>query len=858
MCLQNDCGMHVRVKDGVVMEVEGNPDCPTNRGKLCVRGGLASIAAYYSPHRIKRPLKRTNPRKGLDEDPGWVEISWDEAYDVIGQRLRKIREEDPRKLIFSEGWGICDGLFARETWLPRPDGTLRYGSYFSLASGSPNFVNSHGPLCAIHYSSNLVHGQHPEQIADLQYCTYLVATGRTVGPNTATTHSTKRFLNAIDRGMKLVVIDPRCSVEASKGYRWIPIRPGTELAFALAMVHVMLYEIKRFDEWFVKNRTNGPYLIGQDGLYYRDPETSRPMMWDAADQKAKIFSDESVKDPALEGEYDVNGRKVVPAFSLIKAGMEPYTPEWAEEITSVSAEVIRTVAAEFVEHAQIGNTIVIDGFEFPFRPAQFGGSGRGSVNHKNGALFDLTGKIINMLVGAVELPGGFTGGAKPHPNPNVLRPDEDGVVSPIIEAIGVPFKFPPDHIDGAEFFPLKHSSPNIMARNVLNPERYHLDYEIDTIILGGANPIRSTCEPDQYVKAFRKIPLVVAITPQLDESTVMADIVLPNSHFLEKKGIRIYKPPLQSIDDELRGIEMILGRRPVPRLYDTRDSDQILMDLADQGGFLLGPGGMNDVINQANKLEGENKLDLDRKYSLEEIWNCIIKQLFGDEYDYDYLLEHGFVSKYSVTGKKGYNYYYWPDNKTRHPIYFNRLKESGDTLKANLERAGISHPGYKDDAAFFKFYQPVPFWVPTDESKAPAEYDLYVINWKTNFRIHGTGSNMENAWIKEIRESDPYETFIMINIETAKKKGLEDGDLVCLESRYGKTEGRLRLTELIHPEVLGISGNYGGKRSPFLNPVVSDGAWFNTLLAADEEQHLDPITAGIENAPKVKIFKIEE
>ena len=87
MCLQNDCGMHVRVRDGVVIEVEGNPDCPTNRGKLCVRGGLASIAAYYSPHRIKRPLKRTNPKKGLDEDPGWVEISWDEAYDVIKQAI---------------------------------------------------------------------------------------------------------------------------------------------------------------------------------------------------------------------------------------------------------------------------------------------------------------------------------------------------------------------------------------------------------------------------------------------------------------------------------------------------------------------------------------------------------------------------------------------------------------------------------------------------------------------------------------------------------------------------------------------------------------------------------------------------
>ena len=195
--------------------------------------------------------------------------------------------------------------------------------------GTPNHIDSHGPLCAIHYASNLVHGAQPEQIADLQYCRYLIAIGRTVGPNSGSTHSTRRFLNAIERGLKLVVIDPRCSVEASKAYRWIPIRPGTELAFALAMVHVILYELKRFDEGFVKNRTNGPYLIGPDGLYYRDPETSKPMVWDLSDQRAKVFSDQTVRDPALEGKFRVHDQDVKPAFSFIREGMKSYTPEWA-------------------------------------------------------------------------------------------------------------------------------------------------------------------------------------------------------------------------------------------------------------------------------------------------------------------------------------------------------------------------------------------------------------------------------------------------------------------------------------------------------------------------------------------------
>ena len=116
---------------------------------------------------------------------------------------------------------------------------------------------------------------------------------------------------------------------------------------------------------------------------------------------------------------------------------------------------------------------------------------------------------------------------------------------------------------------------------------------------------------------------------------------------------------------------------------------------------------------------------------------------------------------------------------------------------------------------------------------------------------------MENAWTQEIRDADPYETYVMINSATADKKGLRDGDRVVIASRYGRTEGRLKVSELIHPEVLGIPGNYGGKSTPFLNPVNSDAAWFNALLFAEEEQALDPITAGIECAPRVKIYGIK-
>ena len=219
------------------------------------------------------------------------------------------------------------------------------------------------------------------------------------------------------------------------------------------------------------------------------------------------------------------------------------------------------------------------------------------MNRKNGTFFDLTGKMINMLVGSCEVPGGFTGETAPG-QPGLFRPDKDGVVTPILEAIGHAFKFPPDRIDGNEFFPLKHATPNLMARNILDPKKYYINYQVDTILLSGSNPIRSDTDAKLFIEAFRKVPFIVSISSQMDETAVMSDVILPSSHFFEKKGIRVYKPPLQSIDDELRGLEMILGRQPAPKLHNTLDSDEIKLELADRAGFLRGPGGFNDIINR--------------------------------------------------------------------------------------------------------------------------------------------------------------------------------------------------------------------------------------------------------------------
>ncbi|MBW2390588.1 MAG: molybdopterin oxidoreductase, partial [Deltaproteobacteria bacterium] len=75
MCY-NQCGIRGHRLDGTLIKIEGNPENPIGRGKLCARG-LAGIQLLYDPHRVNYPMRRTNPEKGIGVDPGWEKISWD-------------------------------------------------------------------------------------------------------------------------------------------------------------------------------------------------------------------------------------------------------------------------------------------------------------------------------------------------------------------------------------------------------------------------------------------------------------------------------------------------------------------------------------------------------------------------------------------------------------------------------------------------------------------------------------------------------------------------------------------------------------------------------------------------------------
>jgi anaerobic selenocysteine-containing dehydrogenase len=699
---------------------------------------------------------------------------------------------------------------------------------------------------------------------DMDRTEYIISIGRSIGPNYCIASGASRaFLNAIDRGCKIVTVDPRGSPEAAKG-EWVPIKPGTDQAFLLGMLNTILYEIKTIDVWSVKNRTNGPYLIGPDGDYVRDATSNKPLIWDEVENRARTFDEIPPMNSALEGTFDVNGVKATPAFQLVKDAMKDYTPEWAEKISEVPTGTIRRLAQEFIDHARIGATITIDGVTMPFRPVGIQYE-RGAFAHTiEGVFGDLVGKIICELVGCLEVPGGVTGNK--WPGPTVIGPDEDGVVKPQGEAAasGKDWKWPTTALDARTFYPMSHTAVNLWAKGVVDPETYYLQNTTEAVASWCGNPIHSCFSVSTFEQAFAKIPFHFAMELVYNEAAMMADIVLPDQSHLEK----MHWQPLQGTQPHRVSMEDIRAYRgfhfrdssKITKPYKARSGDEVAIDIAERVGILHGKDGLIDFINQRGLPVAlkENALDLNTKPTMLQISEAYLKEKFDPSLTIaDVTDARGPIYMYETRGAKLHNYFYWPDNQTRHPMYMVQLLRVAKTLRENLAAAGLPGiPGWTDQDHYWAAYKAIPVWTPCPEFDAPPEYDLWALNWKTMPHPYGTGDTYGNVWIHEVMTRfNPYEYAVWMNADTVAKKGLKDGDIVVVESRYGKTQGRLKATQLIHPTAVGIPG-IAGYRSNMENPIAGEGPYFNIICPFDEKDlAVDPISGGIEEGPAVRVYK---
>jgi molybdopterin-containing oxidoreductase family molybdopterin binding subunit len=818
----------VHRQDGVVTKIEGDPNCPASEGKICARG-QAALISLYDPSRVKTPLKRTNPTKGIGIDPKWQAISWDEALDLLTQKLKKVREDDPRKLVIATFDHYALGVLIRPVW--------------ATAFGTPN-CDWVGYYCGnyLHASMYLTNGSFHSDF-DLDHCNYAILLGNQQGflAGLNANVAARKMADARRRGMRVVVVDPVGTNAAAKADEWIPIRPGTDGAFILSIINVLLNELDCYDREFLTQKTNAGYLVAEGGGYVKQDGSSKPLIWDRATMAAVPF-DTPGADVALEGMFVVGQTKCQPAFQLLREHVKRYTPEDVSSITTISASVIRRIAKEFGSAARIGSTIMIDGKALPYRPVAVN-IYRGAGAHKHGTHTALAVQTLNMIVGAFYVPGGHRGinligqSRKWGPGETV-----DGLITPPA-AIGRAAQYydfeerPPEELGLRELYPISTNRSPLYEINIRDREKSPLPYTPEVLIVCRRNLMMSNANPQLGAEMLRQVPFVVNFSTHLDEVSDMSDLVLPDQHFLERFDLfpnRLTHTMSPQTGQFYWGVRQPAVENPMGQARRWID---VLFEVADRIGFL---GDVYKLLNMSLGLTNPYKLDPKAHYTMEEIYDRWAKSEFGPERGIEWFKKNG----YHKVPRSVEEMYPGPFINPRFPIYYEnmlRAKEASSKVATQLS--------YEVDTAD---YLALPDWKPCSAyHDGTPPYDLYVVNFKLPF--HSLSFTTQNPWLSELAERNPYAYKILINTETAERKGVRDGDEIWLESEAGKVKGVAKVTECVHPEVVGIAGMFGSWAEG--KPVAKGkGVHFNSLLPLNASR-IDPISSGVDSCIKVKVSR---
>jgi len=855
------CGIRVTLRDGEVRYIQGNPDHPLNKGIICAKGA-SGIMKQYSPARLTKPLKR---KEGADRgDAQFEEISWDEAFQILEERLAHLRATDPKKFALFTGrdqMQALTGMFAKNF-------------------GTPNYA-AHGGFCSVNMATGMIYtigGSFWEFGGpDLERSKLFIMIG------TAEDHHSNPMKMALSKfkrnGGRFISINPVRSGYSAIADEWVPIKPGTDGALFLALIHELI-KTGLYDREFLVQYTNSAELVNQDeasddhGMFIRvedmnieegcfDPQNK--LWWDRNTNKPVATHSEGA-DPYLLGEYTLeDGTNVKSSFQLLKERVEEYTPEWAAEVTGIPAETIRRLAHE------MGITARDEKIELPIawtdvwgkehdsvtgNPVSFH-SMRGTAAHSNGFQTIRAMSILMTILGTIDRPGGFRHKAPfPRPIPPCAKtPRGPEGVQPNTPLAGMPLGWPADpddlfvdennepvRIDKA--FSWEHPlSAHGLMHNVITNAVNGDPYEIDTLMIFMANMAwnssMNTAEVRKMLNAKKddgeyKIPFLIVADAFQSEMVAYADLVLPDTTYLERHDVMsMLDRPISEFEGPVDSVRIPV----VPPKGDCKPFQEVLIELGsrlklpafthadgarkfrDYPDFVVNfetePGSGIGFLAGWRGTGGEKFMKGEpnpNQWEMYEKNNCVFQYELPKSY------------QYMRNWNRGYLRWAQEHRLTRYEepinchIYSEVLQKF--RLAAQGKREGKQPPEHLRKRVE-TYFDPLPFYYEPLESQLTDKhkYPLNAITQRPMAMYHSWDS--QNAWLRQIHAHN----YLHVHPSLGEKNGFEDGDWIWVESMHGKVRCMCRFSEAVEPGTV-WTWNAIGKAS---------GAW-NLDKDANESQ----------------------
>ena len=568
---------------------------------------LRELCSKTSPAKLSKPLLRIGER-GKGE---FKEIEWDEAMQIATTWLSDIRNTDPKKLAFFTGRDQSQSLTG---WWANQFGTCNFAA--------------HGGFCSVNMAAAglyTIGGSFWEfGEVDWEHTKYFILFG------CAEDHDS----NPIKMGLgklkskvdsKFVSVNPVKTGYSAIADEWIGIRPGTDGLF----VHSLIYELLKSNkvDWkYLSKYTNANWLVYNNpgnkkhGLFARD-ENNLPVVY--CKNTKIVSSDIENTNSAFFGKYKYNNVEVIPSFEFLsKEYLNPkYKPENISKLIDIDAKVIKKIAAEIAETAfEKEIEIKVDWEDhngkkhssFKGRPVSMHAM-RGISAHSNGFNTCKLIHILQTLIGSIDVPGGFRYKA-PYPKHVVPGPKPAGkIVKPNTPIGGMPLGFPtspedlltdedekPLRIDKAYSWENPLSAHGLMHM-VINNAWKGDPYKIDVLFMYMANMAwNSSMNTEETIKKLTdkdketgeyKIPKIIYSDAYYSETVPYADLVLPDTTYLERWDcISLLDRPISSADSAADAI-----RQPI--IEPTRDVKPFQDVLIDLGARLGLPGFVNEDMS---------------------------------------------------------------------------------------------------------------------------------------------------------------------------------------------------------------------------------------------------------------------